>query len=122
MSSDNRRQFSRILFDARATLLLGDERIPVHLVDISLRGALAQPKEAREFPLGGTGVLEVFLDGGGMSIRMDVSLAHYEGGHLGMVCREIDLDSMIHLRRLVELNLGDESILHRELGALTKLS
>jgi hypothetical protein len=37
---------------------------------------------------------------------------------LGFVCRHIDLESISHLRRLVELNLGDESLLERELAAL----
>jgi hypothetical protein len=37
---------------------------------------------------------------------------------LGFVCQYIDLDSISHLRRLVELNLGDGSLLERELAAL----
>jgi len=37
---------------------------------------------------------------------------------LGLSCREIDLDSITHLRRLVALNLGDEALLDRELGLL----
>jgi hypothetical protein len=36
------------------------------------------------------------------------------------VCKEIDLDSISHLRRLIELNLGDQEELERELGALLK--
>ena len=40
------------------------------------------------------------------------------GDLVGMVCRHIDVDSISHLRRLVELNLGDEALLERELAAL----
>ena len=35
-----------------------------------------------------------------------------------MRCTEIDLESMTNLRRLVELNLGDEAALNREIHAM----
>ena len=41
-----------------------------------------------------------------------------DGELIGFVCRHIDVDSISHLRRLVELNLGDEALLERELAAL----
>ena len=52
------------------------------------------------------------------SIRMDVTVAHVEDQHIGFRCEHIDLDSITHLRRLVELNVGDIDILNRELSAL----
>jgi hypothetical protein len=33
-------------------------------------------------------------------------------------CRETDLEGIMHLRRLLEVNLADDRLLHRELGAL----
>jgi hypothetical protein len=45
-------------------------------------------------------------------------VAHIEDDRVGVSCSHIDLDSAAHLRRLVELNLGDEAQLHRELQAL----
>jgi hypothetical protein len=35
-----------------------------------------------------------------------------------LLCESIDLDSITHLRRLVELNAGDPALLERELTAL----
>lgn len=49
---------------------------------------------------------------------MEVVLTRTQPQSLGFVCRHIDLDSISHLRRLVELNLGDEQLLERELAAL----
>jgi hypothetical protein len=49
---------------------------------------------------------------------MEVVLTRAQPQSLGFVCRHIDLDSISHLRRLVELNLGDEQLLERELAAL----
>lgn len=54
-------------------------------------------------------------------IKMQVKLTHDDHGQLGFVCREIDLDSISHLRRLIELNLGDQAELERELGALLEV-
>jgi hypothetical protein len=49
---------------------------------------------------------------------MQGELVHREGHQVGLRCREIDIESIAHLRRLVELNLGDEDLLERELSAL----
>ena len=51
-------------------------------------------------------------------IIMDVRLAHAEAHKLGFECTRIDQQSISHLRRVVELNLGDEALLQRELKAL----
>jgi hypothetical protein len=45
-------------------------------------------------------------------------IAHVNGTQLGIRCIEIDLESITNLRRLVELNMGDEETLNRELGAM----
>jgi hypothetical protein len=39
-------------------------------------------------------------------------------GNWGLQWRNIDVDSLTHLRRLLELNLNDPSLLDRELADL----
>ena len=51
-------------------------------------------------------------------IAMAGELSHAEHGHAGVLCRSIDLESMTHLRRLIEVNLGDPAASERELKAL----
>jgi len=58
------------------------------------------------------------LDAAGPFIRMEGTLVHREPGRAGVRCDGIDLDGIAHLRRFVELNLGDDALLHREMGAL----
>lgn len=112
------RRFSRIRFHRPAELVLGAERFSVEVLDISLNGALV------EVPAGFTGrvgqpcSLSIRLEPSESHIRMIGDLAHVEAGRAGIRREEIDLDSMAHLRRLVELNLGDPALLDRELGAL----
>lgn len=116
-SAHERRRFSRIAFDAPTEIVQGDRRWPAELHDLSLKGLLVhcpagwsgdpqQPFEA---------IIELSEDA---SVRMEVALARSQDDLLGFVCQHIDLDSISHLRRLVELNLGDESLLERELAAL----
>ena len=58
------------------------------------------------------------LDQGATVIRMRGAVAHRAADTAGIRCDEMDLASVSELRRLVELNLGDERMLHRELVAL----
>ena len=51
-------------------------------------------------------------------IAMAGELAHVQGRHAGVLCRSIDLESITHLRRLMEINLGDPAASERELKAL----
>jgi len=68
--------------------------------------------------VGEAATLTIRLDAGDSTIKMSGNVAHREGVQVGFRCVEIDIDSIAHLRRLVELNLGDEDLLERELSAL----
>jgi len=114
----NRRQFSRILFATEAELLTPNGKFPVSVIDMSLKGALIQPGPSTYVQIGTPCTLTLHLAEGSALIRMQVTVVHHESQHLGLACREIDLDSMTHLRRLVELNLGNEALLQRELSSL----
>ena len=52
------------------------------------------------------------------NVKMQVRLTHDDHGQLGFVCEHIELDSISHLRRIIELNLGDQAELEREFAAL----
>jgi hypothetical protein len=49
---------------------------------------------------------------------MSTTVTHVAGRRVGLRCDNIDIDSVTHLRRLVELNAGDPNLLDRELSAL----
>lgn len=118
MQQAQRRHFSRIRFDTGARLLVGDREYPCEVRDLSLKGALIRSAADRLPGPGERCLLEIALDDAGAAIRMEGDVAHSTGGCVGLVCREIDLDSLTHLRRLLELNLGDPGLLQRELGVL----
>ncbi|MEI8326172.1 MAG: PilZ domain-containing protein, partial [Betaproteobacteria bacterium] len=58
----------------------------------------------------------------GDKIIMKGVVAHLDGPRIGLECQHIDVDSLTNLRRLVELNLGDASLVDRELAHLFKLA
>jgi hypothetical protein len=118
MPSDERRRFSRITFHRPAELDTLGERVSCELLDISLKGALFEVPATTRARVGQTATLTIRLDAGDAVIRMQGELVHREGHQVGLRCREIDIESIAHLRRLVELNLGDEDLLERELSAL----
>ncbi len=49
---------------------------------------------------------------------MDGDVAHQRGRQVGIRCDELDLESVQHLRRILEVNVGDEELVLRELGEL----
>lgn len=114
----NRRKFSRIPFNSEARLFLPDGECFVEVLDLSLKGALIRLKDAMFVMVGTNGTLKILLDNVGTSIRMEVTVVHHLANSYGLACREIDLDSVTHLRRLVELNLGDEAMAEREFSLL----
>jgi pSer/pThr/pTyr-binding forkhead associated (FHA) protein len=113
----DQRRFSRVPFQVEVTLHRADRRWTSRLLDISLHGALIERPPNWSGEEGLPHRLDVHLDGG-VVISMDVQVAHSDNSRLGLSCEDIDVDSITHLRRLVELNLGDAELVERELHAL----
>lgn len=118
LSADaERRAFTRIFFDAETVVMQGGHCWPVELIDVSLHGLLV--KNPGDMALDTSKSAEVVIHlAGDLQICMRARVAHQERSRVGMICEEMELDSMIHLRRLVELNTGDTALLERELSAL----
>lgn len=115
--SGDRRHFSRVSFDSPGLLRNGDYALEVQVQDLSLNGALlALPAHAR-LSDGAHCRLALPLSAD-VEIHMHLQLVHQQGHLAGFHCLEIDLDSMAHLRRLVELNTGNADLLQRELADL----
>jgi hypothetical protein len=118
--TDERRQHSRIAFHTPAKLVFPNHSIDVVVLDISLKGALIKLPADTPIECGAVCMLHVQLNEANINdqISMETRVAHSEDRHAGLLCLTIDLDSVTHLRRLVELNLGNPELLERELSAL----
>ena len=119
---ENRRQFTRILFSINAILEIEQQNYPVTIHDISLNGALVTMPNTEHLLKGKLGLLHFDLANGESVVEMHIAVVHEVNEEIGLQCNAIDIDSVTHLRRLVELNLGDESQLHKELSQLSRLA
>jgi len=115
--SEQRRSFTRVEFDADTQVSQNNAIWPVELLDISLNGVLfKQPDDWSIHP--GKPLFITIRLADNNKIRMEGCLVHITEHEAGCKCLHIDLDSITHLKRLIELNVGNDEFLERELGAL----
>ena len=116
--TSERRHFSRIEFDGLCTINYNQVLYQAQLVDICLTGALVQATQLIDISIGQNASLSIELLSTtkieilATLVKRDVDLLHFR-------LENIDLESTSHLRRLLELNLGDASLMERELHQLT---
>lgn len=112
------RHHSRISFDAHAYLRNETMVWQTQLIDIAFKGALIARPADWQGAKGDRYLLELPLGDDQTAVRMQVTVAHAQADRIGLHCEHIDIDSITHLRRLIELNLGDPELLERELAGL----
>ena len=119
-----RRHLTRIPFDVDFRITDNAKQVVYHgkVIDLSLKGALIErPQDltvVADMPL----VLDLILGADDVRIQMQTRVAHVHAQSIGVVCEHIDLDSMTHLCRLLELNLGSHALLERELSEMLQLN
>lgn len=119
--TQNRRAFHRIFFEAPVAVVHNGHSHKAELLDVSLNGALLKKTGNWSPESGQTVELKIALSGSPETIiAMQATVSHVENDHVGLKRDNIDMESISHLRRLVELNLGDSEMLHRELEHLVQ--
>jgi hypothetical protein len=125
-SFTDKRRFTRIPFEAETRITNPETgaSCSVQLLDISLKGALTTLPHSWHAQIGNTYLLELLLAATDTEIKlqMEASLVHAENDHFGFQYQNMDLDTATHLHRLIELNLGDEKLMERELAELAGFS
>ncbi|WP_018013762.1 PilZ domain-containing protein [Teredinibacter turnerae] len=121
--SDNqeRRRFTRVEFSNPAKMIQGEAQCSAVLLDISLNGVLLKTPD--EYRINVEEPLEIRIElAQDTEIQMKGSLAHSSNTMLGFRCDSIDVDSVAHLRRLLELNMGETDAAERVLAELLHLA
>ncbi len=117
-----KRRFTRIPFEAETRVMdpATGTSGSVQLLDISLKGALTTLPPAMQLKIGDNYQLELLLAAGDteFTLNMEASLVHAGEEYIGFQYLHMDLDTATHLHRLIELNLGDEKLMERELAEL----
>ncbi len=117
---EDRRYFTRIVFSNPVKLSLpsGETQWQSSLIDLSLKGALVQKPENWQDNKVSSLNVTFSLAGSDIELKMATQIIHEKSDHLGLLCEQIDIESATHLKRLIELNVGDDALLNRELDVL----
>jgi hypothetical protein len=113
--NEERRNFHRIGFHGSAMLSSGDVTTSVEILDISLAGALL--KLSSEVQNMNQIVLKVTLSDE-VSFEMSGSLEYRGDGNTALHRDLNQRENDYHLRRLLELNLGDPDLVKRDVKTL----
>ena len=116
----NRRQYIRILFSIKATLPVEEHDYTVSIQHLSLNGTLATKPESERSLKGNLGTLPFHLNDNKSFVEIHIAVVHDSEDEIWLQCNAIDIESVTHLRRLVELNLGDDEQLNKELSQLRR--
>ena len=120
----NKRRFQRIPFDAQIRMTLTDKnREPITglLQDISLKGALITVSKASAvLTIGQRGALKIRPEQSDIEFDFTVEVAYAlsDKPTYGLNLVGLDLESASYLRRLIEVNLGNDDGLQREFSHL----
>lgn len=112
-----KRHYRRIPFIAEVVMAHNGQEWSSILLDISLKGMLVDSPSNIQPDMEAIYSIELVL-GEDVSIRMEAKISHINNEHWGMQWENIDLESLSHLRRLLELNLSDSDEMHREIAEL----
>ena len=111
---EEKRDYQRVPFKCHSQVNIVDQSYPSELLDISLRGVLLELTPPQNIGLGSQCQLDIAFASCDVHLQINATLVHREENHYGFRIESLDLDSLTHLRRLLELNFGDADEINRE--------
>ena len=116
--TEQKRRFSRVKCVEKCIVETAEGDKAVRLLDISLKGALLEHDETLAVRQGDTWTLLFQLNHSDIVLRFKVEVVHCRDSLAGVKFIEMDLDTMIHLRGLMEARTVDPDQVRHELGFL----
>ncbi|MUK28174.1 PilZ domain-containing protein [Aliivibrio fischeri] len=115
-----RRKFSRVIYQADIALIQGAQQYSGSLIDLSLHGLLIKLNDDNALNSEGKLIVHFALNDSDINIIAECEIVNDTNNLLRLCIRHIDIDSISHLKRLVELNVGNSELLLRQLSELTE--
>ncbi|MFQ0977291.1 PilZ domain-containing protein [Vibrio campbellii] len=116
-----RRRFSRIIYQVPALIEQGNLAMQATIQDLSLHGLLLKVEDAK--PLDSLLPVEVgfsFIQSEQM-MQFRAGIVSIAGNEIRLKISNIDIESISQLKRFIELNVGNNELLSRELEHLSDL-
>ena len=119
MTEQERRQFTRIPYQAKALVEQSGNKYAGRVLDLSLNGVLIELSALlnRQDEV----VVHIVVDDMTPAITMHTIVVHHVRNHYGLQCHEIDIDSMLQLRAIIGIHNDDPNAFRRESRALWEL-
>tara|TARA_Y100001956_G_C4129236_1_gene192450 strand:- start:11197 stop:11568 length:372 start_codon:yes stop_codon:yes gene_type:complete len=116
-----RRRFSRIVYRTQAVLSQGMNAIDASISDLSLHGLLVSCEQSAMLDVNEQVDVEFSLPGSDVTIQLVGNIVGVNNNMIRLSIDHIDIESIGHLKRLIELNVGDDELLHRDIEHLSDL-
>ncbi len=108
------RKYRRINFQTEADISIAETLHRCELVDLALQGALFKSEIDLPLTSGERYNLTITLPETNLILNFNGELIHHRGQFYGFIFLAEDVVTMGHLRRLLELNIGDGDEVDRE--------
>lgn len=116
------RKFLRTSFGVKGVITSEEKAYDFELINLSLKGALIHCPDSEKLEMNKELDLSIHLNNSEIEIRVEAMIVHREmredQEYQGCKFISIDPESMIHLRRLLELNTTPEGEIEKELTFL----
>ncbi len=116
-----RRRFSRIIYRVPATLTQGLNQLDTTIQDLSLHGLLLETSSPAELELHSPVEICFVFSESEQSVCLNANIVSLNQNAIRLKISSIDIDSISQLRRFIELNVGSDELLNRELEHLSDL-
>lgn len=119
MSEQDRRNFSRIEYNAKVLIEQGEHKSVGSVIELSLNGVLIDSKSKLDVtqPVD----IQIIIDEFSPAIHQKAEIVHHQEQQYGLKTLEIDIDSMLQLRTIISMHNDDPDDIHRESKALWEI-
>ena len=114
------RRFRRIPFAAEVKVQLGESCWAAELLDVAMKGALIGSLAELPLSIGAQPMIIISLPGTTISLDFKAELVHAENQRYGFKFLSENLETLGHLRKMIELNTGDAETTRSELSSWLK--
>ncbi|MGR5132701.1 PilZ domain-containing protein [Vibrio alfacsensis] len=116
-----RRRFSRIIYQVAAQAEQNQLTLPATIQDLSLHGLLLKVENAEQLDLSLPVEITFSFIQSEQVIRLNAEIVTIADNDVRLKTINIDIDSISQLKRFIELNVGNNALLNRELAHLSDL-
>lgn len=115
--ADEKRRFTRIFFNVRASLEINREIYKFdRIVNLSVGGCLLEmPKEDPSLRVGQDCVFKILLDHMAPAVEVAGEIVRFRDGEVSIKFTVIDPDNLYHLQNIIRYNAEDPDKIEKEL-------